>query len=127
MELDLGGGVVVVEVHEAAQADPTGPAQRDHRLGGLGVERRVRPGQEAPDHGLAGEGLGSQDRLGVDLPVEKGLTVGIESPVHWVVCVVPIECISQSEEGFEKTFQGWSIYFMQQCGQDVPEVTLRVL
>lgn len=59
--------------------------------------------------------------------VEKGLTVGIESPVHWVVCVVPIECISQSEEGFEKTFQGWSIYFMQQCGQDVPEVTLRVL
>lgn len=56
----------------------------------------------------------------------NGLSATIESPSHWVVCVVPIECISQSEEGFEKTFQGWSIYFMQQCRQDVPEVVLRV-
>ncbi|HPI93840.1 MAG TPA: DUF1926 domain-containing protein [Deltaproteobacteria bacterium] len=55
-----------------------------------------------------------------------GLEVTIESPSHWVVCVVPIECISQSEAGFEKTFQGWSIYFMLQCRQDVPDVTLKV-
>jgi hypothetical protein len=43
-----------------------------------------------------------------------------------VVCVVPIECVSQSEQGFEKTFQGWSIYFMLQCRQDVPDVALMV-
>jgi alpha-amylase len=56
----------------------------------------------------------------------KGLEVVIESPSHWVVCVVPIECVSQSEQGFERTFQGWSIYFMLQCRQDVPDVALTV-
>lgn len=57
---------------------------------------------------------------------DRGVEVTIESPAPWVVCVVPIECVSQSEEGFEKTFQGWSVYFMEQCRQDVPEVALRV-
>ncbi len=56
----------------------------------------------------------------------RGLDVRIESEAHWVVCVVPIECVSQSEEGLEKTFQGWSIYFMLQCASDVPDVALRV-
>jgi alpha-amylase len=57
----------------------------------------------------------------------KGITVRIESASHWVVCVVPIECVSQSEEGFEKTFQGWSVYFMLQCQESVPDVTLKVM
>lgn len=56
----------------------------------------------------------------------RGLTVRIESGSHWVVCIVPIECVSQSEDGFEKTFQGWSVYFMLQCLVSVPDVTLRV-
>jgi hypothetical protein len=54
------------------------------------------------------------------------LTIRIESGSYWVVCVVPIECVSQSEEGFEKTFQGWTVYFMLQCHNSVPDVTLRV-
>ena len=54
------------------------------------------------------------------------LTIRIESAAYWVVCVVPIECVSQSEEGFEKTFQGWTVYFMLQCHKSVPDVTLRV-
>jgi hypothetical protein len=55
-----------------------------------------------------------------------GLTVRIESGSYWVVCVVPIECVSQCEDGFEKTFQGWSVYFIQQCQKNVPDVTLKV-
>jgi len=54
------------------------------------------------------------------------LSVQIDSASHWVVCVVPIECVSQCEEGFEKTFQGWTVYFMQQCQSSVPDVTLTV-
>ena len=56
----------------------------------------------------------------------SGLTVAIESGSYWVVCIVPIECVSQCEDGFEKTFQGWSVYFMQQCQKNVPDVTLKV-
>ncbi|HPS93242.1 MAG TPA: DUF1926 domain-containing protein [Deltaproteobacteria bacterium] len=56
----------------------------------------------------------------------RGLHVCLESGVSWVVCIVPIECVSQSEEGFEKTFQGWSIYFMLQCRDSVPDVVLKV-
>ncbi len=56
----------------------------------------------------------------------NGLTIRVESGSPWVVCVVPIECVSQSEEGFEKTFQGWSVYFMLQCQSSVPDVTLKV-
>jgi len=57
---------------------------------------------------------------------ERGLHICLESGVFWVVCIVPIECVSQSEEGFEKTFQGWSIYFMLQCRDSVPDVVLKV-
>ena len=56
----------------------------------------------------------------------KGLEVVVSSPDYWVCCVVPIECVSQSEEGFEKTFQGHSIYFMQQCSGKVPDVSLTI-
>lgn len=56
----------------------------------------------------------------------KGVQVSIGSESFWVVCVVPIECVSQSEEGFEKSLQGWSIYFMQQCHDKVPDVVLTV-
>jgi hypothetical protein len=56
----------------------------------------------------------------------QGLTVCIKSESHWVVCIVPIECVSQSEEGFEKSFQGWSVYFMLQCQVSVPDVNLKV-
>jgi hypothetical protein len=48
----------------------------------------------------------------------SGITVRIESGSYWVVCIVPIECVSQ-------TFQGWSVYFMQQCQKSVPDVTLK--
>jgi 4-alpha-glucanotransferase len=56
----------------------------------------------------------------------KGVHVCLESNSYWVVCIVPIECISQSEEGFEKSFQGWSIYFMMQCKDNVPDVMFKV-
>ncbi len=53
--------------------------------------------------------------------VQVDLSVGSEMDI----VVVPIECASQSESGFEKTFQGWSVYF---CGtfSRVPELTFRV-
>ena len=53
-----------------------------------------------------------------------GLTIGSEAP--WEVLVVPIECISQSEEGFEKTFQGWSIYFLRKLEGEIPDVFIEV-
>jgi 4-alpha-glucanotransferase len=56
----------------------------------------------------------------------NGVHVRLESDSYWVVCIVPIECVSQSEEGFEKTFQGWSIYFMLQCHDRVPDVVMKV-
>ena len=56
----------------------------------------------------------------------REFNVLLESETHWVVCIVPIECVSQSEEGFEKTFQGWSIYFMMQCQDSIPDVVLKV-
>jgi hypothetical protein len=56
----------------------------------------------------------------------REFNVLLESGMPWVVCIVPIECVSQSEEGFEKTFQGWSIYFMMQCQDNVPDVVLKV-
>jgi len=56
----------------------------------------------------------------------KGVQVSIRSDAFWVVCVVPIECVSQSEEGFEKSLQGWSIYFMQQCHDKVPDIIFTV-
>ncbi|HPR50784.1 MAG TPA: DUF1926 domain-containing protein [Deltaproteobacteria bacterium] len=57
---------------------------------------------------------------------DKGVTLNIESGSLWDVCIVPIECVSQSEEGFEKTFQGWSIYFMRKGELSIPEVLVRV-
>lgn len=57
---------------------------------------------------------------------DRGVEVVVESDDHWVICVVPIECVSQSEEGFEKTFQGYSVYFLQQCSTTVPDARMRV-
>ncbi|MBN2298069.1 MAG: DUF1926 domain-containing protein, partial [Deltaproteobacteria bacterium] len=56
----------------------------------------------------------------------KGACLSLESDSPWDVCVVPIECISQSEDGFEKTFQGWSIYFSRKTSQPVPEIRARM-
>ncbi|MGC9324501.1 MAG: alpha-amylase/4-alpha-glucanotransferase domain-containing protein [Desulfomonilia bacterium] len=56
----------------------------------------------------------------------SGVHLVLESPADWDVCIVPIECLSQSEEGFEKTFQGWSIYFIAKCTDDIPDVTVLV-
>ncbi|HOO45168.1 MAG TPA: DUF1926 domain-containing protein [Deltaproteobacteria bacterium] len=53
---------------------------------------------------------------------DKGVCLCLESDSTWDVCIVPIECISQSEEGFEKTFQGWSIYFSGKAAKPFPEI-----
>lgn len=55
-----------------------------------------------------------------------GLTVEISSPSPWEVVILPIECASQSESGFEKTFQGWSIFFIRKVEGRIPPVTLSV-
>lgn len=52
--------------------------------------------------------------------------LSIRSDSEWDICIVPIECISQSEEGFEKNFQGWSIYWMRKFEGDIPEIVLEV-
>ncbi|HNR50722.1 MAG TPA: DUF1926 domain-containing protein [Deltaproteobacteria bacterium] len=52
--------------------------------------------------------------------------LSIRSDTEWDVCVAPIECISQSEEGFEKTFQGWSIYWIRKVEGDIPGIVLEV-
>lgn len=57
---------------------------------------------------------------------DRGVVVSLESDEPWVICVVPIECVSQSEQGFEKTFQGYSVYFLQQCSRYVPDARMRV-
>ncbi|HHO77222.1 MAG TPA: DUF1926 domain-containing protein [Deltaproteobacteria bacterium] len=57
---------------------------------------------------------------------EKGVCLSVESDSPWDICIVPIECISQSEEGFEKTFQGWSIYFSRRGSQPIPEIRSRM-
>ena len=57
---------------------------------------------------------------------DSGVTLNIESASLWDVCIVPIECVSQSEEGFEKTFQGWSIYYMRKGDYSIPGVSVRV-
>ncbi|HDP24357.1 MAG TPA: DUF1926 domain-containing protein [Deltaproteobacteria bacterium] len=56
----------------------------------------------------------------------SGVRLAIESPAEWDVCIVPIECLSQSEEGFEKTFQGWSIYFIRPGTTPIPDIRLDV-
>ena len=56
----------------------------------------------------------------------NGAGLSISSDAPWDICVVPIECISQSEEGFEKTFQGWSLYWMRKVQGDIPELVLKV-
>lgn len=56
----------------------------------------------------------------------KEASLLIKSDSVWDVCVVPIECISQSEEGFEKTFQGWSVYWMRKVEGLVPDITVEV-
>lgn len=56
----------------------------------------------------------------------RNLKAVIESSVPWDIVVLPIECASQSENGFEKTFQGWSVFFIRQLGGIIPEVTLKV-
>lgn len=66
---------------------------------------------------------GSRLELGDD---EAGARLSIESEVPWEICVVPIECVSQSEEGFERSFQGWSIYWMRKAEGEIPEVVLKV-
>ncbi|HQI00814.1 MAG TPA: DUF1926 domain-containing protein [Deltaproteobacteria bacterium] len=56
----------------------------------------------------------------------KEASLLIQSGSAWDVCIVPIECISQSEEGFEKTFQGWSIYWMRKLEDRIPDITVEV-
>ena len=52
------------------------------------------------------------------------LKVVIESETEWDIVVVPIECASQSESGFEKTFQGWSVFFIRKVEGTIPMLKL---
>jgi hypothetical protein len=54
----------------------------------------------------------------------KGAGIEILSEKPWDIVYLPIECASQSESGFEKTFQGWSIYFIRQLSGKIPELKL---
>ncbi len=58
---------------------------------------------------------------------DKGAGISLRSDVIWEIFVVPIECISQSEEGFEKSAQGWSIYWVRKLDNEIPRVILEVL
>ncbi|HQP30657.1 MAG TPA: DUF1926 domain-containing protein, partial [Deltaproteobacteria bacterium] len=55
---------------------------------------------------------------------DHNLTVAIESGSDWDIVVLPIECASQSESGFEKTFQGWSVFFLRELQGDIPSLRL---
>jgi 4-alpha-glucanotransferase len=54
----------------------------------------------------------------------RGLSVCIESDSVWEIVLLPIECASQSESGFEKTFQGWCIYFIRRIKGGIPGLAL---
>ncbi len=55
---------------------------------------------------------------------ENNLSVCIESDSVWEIVLLPIECASQSESGFEKTFQGWCMYFIRRISAGMPELVL---
>ena len=55
---------------------------------------------------------------------DHNLTVTIASESDWDIVVLPIECASQSESGFEKTFQGWSVFFLRQVDGAIPTIML---
>jgi len=57
---------------------------------------------------------------------KAGVELELKSDAAWDVCITPIECISQSEKGFEKTFQGWSVFFIRRIENEIPCVGLRV-
>jgi len=56
---------------------------------------------------------------------DHDLTVAIESEDDWEIVVSPIECASQSESGFEKTFQGWSVFFIRKVQGPIPTLRLQ--
>jgi 4-alpha-glucanotransferase len=55
----------------------------------------------------------------------KNLSVCIESDSIWEIVLLPIECVSQCESGFEKTFQGWCMYFIRRINGNIPELMLQ--
>jgi 4-alpha-glucanotransferase len=55
----------------------------------------------------------------------RNLSVRIESDSDWEIVLLPIECASQSESGFEKTFQGWCIYFIRPMNSKIPFLMLK--
>jgi hypothetical protein len=57
---------------------------------------------------------------------DKGVKLAIESKIPWDIYIVPIECVSQRENGVEKTFQGWSIYFVRKIESSIPDVVIRI-
>ncbi|MEN6473017.1 MAG: alpha-amylase/4-alpha-glucanotransferase domain-containing protein [Syntrophaceae bacterium] len=57
---------------------------------------------------------------------DHNLKVAIESESEWDIVVLPIECASQSESGFEKTFQGWSVFFIRKVDGAIPTLKLHV-
>ena len=52
--------------------------------------------------------------------------VVLQSESPWEVIVAPIECVSQSESGFEKTFQGWCLYWLREREKGLPDVVFSV-
>ncbi|HEY9160741.1 MAG TPA: alpha-amylase/4-alpha-glucanotransferase domain-containing protein [Desulfomonilia bacterium] len=56
----------------------------------------------------------------------RNLSVCIESDSVWEIVLLPIECASQSESGFEKTFQGWCMYFIRRIKGGIPWLAINM-
>jgi alpha-amylase len=74
---------------------------------------------------IDGRGIFSGRRM-VFNNADRNLSVCIESDSVWEIVLLPIECASQSESGFEKTFQGWCIYFIRRIKGGIPELVLHM-
>jgi hypothetical protein len=73
------------------------------------------------------EGRGKYHSKKIELSdFDKKVNLVIESEIPWDIYSAPIECVSQRENGFEKTFQGWSIYFVRRIESYIPDVVLRI-
>ncbi|MEA2101736.1 MAG: alpha-amylase/4-alpha-glucanotransferase domain-containing protein [Thermodesulfobacteriota bacterium] len=56
----------------------------------------------------------------------RAMVVRISSGAVWDVCISPIECVSQNENGFEKGFQGWNCIFLRALEGPVPKVFMEI-
>ena len=74
---------------------------------------------------LNDRGIFTSRRMAFNDPA-RNLSVCIESKSDWEIVMLPIECASQSESGFEKTFQGWCMYFIRRLNGKIPDLMLQM-